>query len=71
MLFFVLEENFPKNPIFSGKKKKKKNCQERKKGKKGNMVPFIPHDFVEPLDPTFGSFILLEPVSHCVNRFVW
>jgi hypothetical protein len=23
------------------------------------------------LDPTFGSFTLLEPVSHSVNRFVW
>ncbi len=23
------------------------------------------------LDPTFGSFTLLEPVSHQVNWFVW
>jgi hypothetical protein len=33
---------------------------------------FTPHDFVGPgtipLDPTFGSFTLLEPVSHEVNH---
>jgi len=23
------------------------------------------------LDPTFGSFTLLEPVSHYRNRFLW
>jgi len=23
------------------------------------------------LDPTFGSFTLLEPISHYVNQFLW
>jgi hypothetical protein len=61
---FVLEKKIPKIPIFLERKKEKNLSGKKRKKLHGS---FIPHEFVGPgtipLDPTFGSFTLLEPVS--------
>jgi len=39
--------------------------------KNGGLTKWALQGRSVPLDPTFGSFTLLEPVSHYVNRFLW